>query len=65
MADLKEIKTIISSLNIKNKELTLINIEKDRIINELMDKVDELENELDYKKKNDGIKRLVLKREAC
>lgn len=65
MADLKEIKTIISSLNTKNKELILINIEKDRIINELMDKVDELENELDYKKKNDGIKRLVLKREAC
>lgn len=65
MADLEEIKTIISSLNTKNKELTLINIEKDRIINELMDKVDELENELDYKKKNDGIKRLVLKREAC
>lgn len=65
MEDLKEIKTIISSLNTKNKELTLINIEKDRIINELMDRVDELENELDYKKKNDGIKRLVLKREAC
>lgn len=65
MEDLKEIKTIISSLNTKNKELTLINIEKDRIINELMDKVDELENELDYKKKNDGIKRLVLKREGC
>ena len=65
MTDLKEIKTIISSLNTKNKELTLINIEKDRIINELMDRVDELENELDYKKKNDGIKRLVLKREAC
>lgn len=65
MEDLKEIKTIISSLNKKNIELTLINIEQNRIINELMDKVDELENELDYKKKNDGIKRLVLKREAC
>lgn len=64
MENLIEIKAVISSLNEKNKELTLNNYEKDRIINELMDKVDELENELDYKKKNDGIKRLVLKREA-
>lgn len=64
MVDLKEIKTVINLLNTKNKELTLNNYEKDRIINELMDKVEELENELDYKKKNDGIKRLVLKREA-
>lgn len=64
MEILKEIKTVINSLNTKNKELTLINIEKDKIINELMDKVEELENELDYKKKNDGIKRLVLKREV-
>ena len=64
MINLKEIKTIISSLNTKNKELTLINIEKDRIINELMEKVDEFENDLDYKKRTDGVKRLILKREA-
>lgn len=62
MIDLKEIKTIISLLNTKNKELILINIEKDRIIKELMDKVEELENDLEYKKRNDGIKRLILKR---
>jgi len=65
MKDIKEIKTVISSLLLENKILKNVVSEKDRIINELMDKVDELENELDYKKKNDGIKRLILKREAC
>ena len=64
MKDINEIKTVISSLLFENKILKNVVFEKDRIINELMDKVDELENELDYKKKNDGIKRLVLKREA-
>lgn len=65
MKDINEIKTVISSLLFENKILKNVVFEKDRIINELMDKVDELENELDYKKKNDGIKRLVLKREVC
>jgi len=64
MINLKEIKTVISLLNTKNKQLTLINIEKDRIINKLMEKVDELENDLDYKKRTDGVKRLILKRKA-
>ncbi len=62
MKDIKEIKTIISSLNTKNKQLTLINIEKDRIINELMDKIEKLENDLEYSKVNGGIKKLVLTR---
>ena len=55
MKDIKEIKTVISSLILENKILKNVVSEKDRIINELMDKVDELENELDYKK--NGIKK--------
>lgn len=62
MINMKEIKTIITSLLTQNKILKNVILEKDRIIKELMDKVEDLQNDLEYSKVNDGIKKLVLKR---
>lgn len=62
MINMKEIKTIITSLLTQNKILKNVILEKDRIIKELMDKVEDLQNDLEYSKVNDGIQKLVLKR---
>lgn len=64
MKDIKEIKTVISSLSLENKILKNVLSEKDRIIEELMNKVDDLQNDLEYSKVNGGIKKLVLTRNS-
>lgn len=64
MKDIKEIKTVISSLLLENKILKNVVSEKDRIIEELMNKVDDLQNDLEYSKVNGGIKKLVLTRNS-
>jgi len=64
MKDIKEIKTVISSLLLENKILKNVLSEKDRIIEELMNKVDDLQNDLEYSKVNGGIKKLVLTRNS-
>ncbi len=61
MENLKEIKNIISSLIYENKLLTSINREQQRIIDELMYKNEQLENDLEYSKVNGGIKKKILK----
>lgn len=64
MNDIKEIKTVISSLLLENNILKNVVSEKDRIIEELMNKVDDLQNDLEYSKVNGGIKKLVLTRNS-
>jgi len=60
--DMKEIKNIIISLLSQNNLLKNVISEKDKIIEELMYKIDDLQNDLEYSKVNGGIKKLVLKR---
>jgi len=60
--DMKEIKTTITSLLFQNTILKNVISEKDRIIEELMYKVENLQNDLEYSKVNGGINKLVLKR---
>ena len=62
MKDMKEIKTTITSLLFQNTILKNVISEKDRIIEELMYKVENLQNDLEYSKVNGGINKLVLKR---
>jgi len=62
MQDIKEIKRVILSILSENKILKNVVIEKDRIIEELINKVDDLQNDLEYSKINGGIKKLVLTR---
>lgn len=62
MINMKEIKTIITSLLTQNNILKNVISEKDRIIEELMYKVEDLQNDLEYSKVNGGIKKLILKR---
>lgn len=62
MKDIKEIKIVITSLLSENKTLKNVIFEKDRIIEDLMYKVENLQNDLEYSKVNGGIKKLVLKR---
>lgn len=60
MKSIKEIKNIISSLIYKNKLLTSINQEQQRIIDELMYKNEQLESDLEYSKVNGGIRKKIL-----
>jgi len=62
MKDFKEIKIIITSLILDNNMLKNVITDKDRIIEELMNKVEDLQNDLEYSKVNGGIKKLVLTR---
>ena len=64
MKDIKEIKTVIISLISENNILKNVLSEKDRIIEELMNKVEDLQNDLEYSKVNGGIKKLVLTRNS-
>lgn len=64
MEDLKEIRTALVYLAAENRELMLSNYEKSALNNELMERVNRLEEELQYKKSHDGIKRLILRRET-
>lgn len=61
MQDLKEIKNTLSSLIYKNKLLTSINREQQRIIDELMYKNEQLESDLEYSNVNGGIRKKILK----
>lgn len=60
MKDMNEIKSTIIILSKENKFLKSINNEKDKIIEELMYKVEQLENDLEYSKVNKTIKKLML-----
>ena len=60
MKDMNEIKSTIIILSKENMFLKSINNEKDRIIEELMYKVEQLENDLEYSKVNKTIKKLIL-----
>jgi len=60
--DMKEIKNIIISLLSQNNLLKNVISEKDKIIEELMYKIDDLQNDLEYSKASGDIKKLVLKR---
>ena len=60
MKDMNEIKSTIVTLSKENRLLKSLNNEKDRIINELMYKVEQLENDLEYSKVNGNIKKLIL-----
>ena len=62
MLDMKKIKETIFSLLTQNKVLKNVIFEKNRVIEELMYKVEQLENDLEYSKVNGGMKKLVLKR---
>ncbi len=64
MKDIKEIKTVITSLISENNILKNVISEKDRIIEELMNKVEDLQKDLEYSKVNGGIKKLVLTRNS-
>lgn len=50
MLEMREIKTTIISLLKENKVLNNVILEKDRIIEELMYKVEQLESDLEYSK---------------
>ena len=58
--NLKEIKNKLSNLYSQNKLLLSLNKEKDRIIDELMYKIEQLESDLEYSKNDGGIKKLIL-----
>ena len=60
MRDMNEIKSTIITLSKEKEFLKSLNIEKYRIIDELMYKVEQLENDLEYIKVNSNIKKLVL-----
>ena len=60
MRDMNEIKSTIITLSKEKEFLKSLNIEKYRIIDELMYKVEQLENDLEYTKVNSNIKKLVL-----
>ena len=62
MKDIKEIKRVILSLLSENKFLKSIIFEKDKIIRELMSKIEDLQNDIEYSKASGDIKKLVLKR---
>jgi len=62
MLDMKKIKETIASLSAQNKVLKNVIFEKNRVIEELMYKVEQLESDLEYGKVNGGMKKLVLKR---
>lgn len=58
--NLSEIKNIILKISNQNKMLLALVNDKDRIIEELMYKVEQLQSDLEYSKVNSGIKKLVL-----
>ena len=60
MKDMNEIKTTIITLTKENNFLKSLNNEKDRVINELMYKVEQLEKNLEYSNVNGGLKKLIL-----
>ncbi len=60
MKDMQEIKNKVSILYRENLILKSLNNEKDRIIEELMFKIEKLEEDIEYSKVNGGIKKLVL-----
>ena len=60
MKDMNEIKTTIITLTKENNFLKSLNNEKDRVINELMYKVEQLEKDLEYSNVNGGLKKLIL-----
>ena len=59
MKDMKEIRNKISILHNEKLFLKSLNKEKDEIIEKLMYKVEQLENDLEYSKVNGSIKKLV------
>lgn len=64
MKELVESRDCIKALNKQNRELILINNDKDKTIEALRDRIDELEKDLEYSNMNGGNKRLVLKKVA-
>lgn len=64
MKELIESRECIKALKKQNKELILINNDKDKTIEALRDRIDELEKDLEYSNMNGGNKRLVLKNVA-
>lgn len=64
MKELIESREFIKALKKENRELKLINLDKDKTIAALRDRIDELEKDLEYSNMNGGNKRLVLKKAA-
>lgn len=64
MKELIESRECIKALKKENRELKLINLDKDKTIEALRDRIDELEKDLEYSNMNGGNKRLVLKKAA-
>ena len=64
MKELIESRECIKVLKKENRELKLINLDKDKTIEALRDRIDELEKDLEYSNMNGGNKRLVLKKAA-
>ena len=64
MKELVESRECIKVLKKQNRELKLINLDKDKTIEALRDRIDELEKDLEYSNMNGGNKRLVLKKAA-
>ena len=59
MEDLKKIRDNVKGLYLENQLLKSMNKEKDKIIDDLMYKVEQLESDLEYSKVNTSIKKLV------
>jgi len=62
MINIKEIKAVITTLLTENHLLRNIIFEKDKIIENLMNEVEDLKNDLEYSTINGGIKKLILKK---
>jgi len=62
MKDVKEVKSVVTSLLTQNNILNNIIYEKDKIIKSLMDEIEDLQETIEYIKVNGAVKQLVLKR---
>jgi len=64
MQELVESRECIKILKKQNRELILINADKDKTIEALRNQIEDLEKDLVYSNMNGGNKRLVLKKTA-
>lgn len=62
MKDVKEVKSVVTSLLTQNNILNNIISEKDKIIQSLMYEIEDLQETIEYIKVNGAVKQLVLKR---